>query len=197
MPHLTGVFEEFPDLDRISSNDLKVWIREKIEEHSLVNLLGNRILYPQTVASSRMELEVDFAILREGLKQRPTLVYEPQTSKIFIPETFIQRFPTLQRLAGIIIEAISPKGVIQIYIKGESSVKLVGTLISPPDDKKLDAKESKVKVVVDGVEGFLNLNSLSISSVISPLIKIKLGVVDYSVSGGELGVIIDLRVMRK
>lgn len=194
MPHLSGVFEQFPDLDKVSPQNLSSWLRIKIDKHDLVNILGNRILYPQTISINKSELEMDLAILREGLKQKPALVYEAQTNKLYIPETFLARLPPLARLAGVIIEAINPKGVIQIFLRGQNKVKLIGSLISPPDVEKLVSDKPKVRINVDGVEGTLNPGSLSISQIEAPQIKIKIEDKDYTVSGGELGVIIDMRV---
>lgn len=194
MPHLTGVFEQFPNLDKISPQNIVSWLRINIDEHTLINFLGNRILYPQTVALSKSELEIDLAILREAIRQKPALVYEPQANKLYIPELFIQRFPPLPRLAGIIIEAINPKGVIQIYTKDKNKVKRAGSLISPLDINKITGDKKKVKIVVNGVEGTLNPGTLSISQIGAPQVKIIIANKDYTVSGGELGVIIDLRV---
>lgn len=194
MPHLSGVFEQFPDLDKVSPLDLSAWLHIRVDEHNLANILGNRIIYPQTVSVTKLDLEIDLAILRVALKQRPALVYEPQTSKIYIPELFLSRFPPLTRLAGVITEAINPTGVIQIYIKDKNKVKLVGTLISPPDIAKIGKDKEKIKIIVDGVEGTLAPNSFSISQISAPQIKIKIENTQYTVSGGELGVIIDLRV---
>lgn len=193
MPHLTGVFEQFPDLDKVLAQNLLSWMQVKIDKHSLVNILGNRILYPQTIAVNKSELEIDLAILREAVKQKPALVYEPQTNRLYIPELFLQRFPPLVRLAGVIIEAISPKGLIQIYLKSKKA-KLIGSLISPIDVNKLVSEQRQVKIVVDGVEGTLNPNTLSISRITDSQVKIKISNKDYIVSGGELGVIIDLRI---
>ncbi|MBI2593387.1 hypothetical protein HYW44_01985 [Candidatus Daviesbacteria bacterium] len=194
MPHLSGVFEQFPNLDKVSSLNLSAWLHIQVDKHNLANILGNRIIYPQTVALTKSDLEIDLAILREALKQRPALVYEPQTNKIYIPELFLQRFPPLTRLAGVIIEAINPKGVIQIYLKDKTQVKLLGSLISPPNVSKLVKDKGKIKIVVMGVEGTLSPNTLSISRIVAPQIKMKIENTSYSVPGGELGVVIDLRV---
>lgn len=193
MSHLTGVFDQFPELDKVLPQNLLQWLSVKEDLHFLANFLGNRVLYPQTIPLNKQELEIDFAILREAIKQKPMLFYEPQANKILIPEQFLQRFPPLSKLAGAVIEAINPKGVIQIFVKSQKKLELVGSLISPMD-YKLDVKESKAKIIVEGVETILNLNTLYISQTTSPEVKIKIGEADYKASGGKLGVIIDLRV---
>lgn len=194
MPHLTGVFEQFSELDKVLPLNLAQWLNVKQDIHSLSNILGNRIIYPQTIALSKSELEVDFAILREAVKQRPMLFYEPQINRLLIPELFAQRFPPLTRLAGAIIEAINPKGVIQIYIKDKKGLTLVGSLISLVDTKNLKTENSKTKIIVEGVQTELNLDTLYIAQILLPEVKIKIGNTDIKAHGGKLGVIIDLRV---
>lgn len=193
MPHLTGVFEEFPDLDKVSSQDLSVWIKGKADPDSLMNFLGNRILYPQTIPLSKSELEIDLAILRQAVKLKPALVYDPQRNKLFLPLSFIQRFPNITRLAGVIIEAISPKGVNQIYIKDKNQVKLVGSAISPVDPTKLPNDNQKVKVSINGTQSTLRLNTLSVFQTGAANINVSIGNQDTKVSGGDIGIIIDLR----
>lgn len=193
MPHLTRVFEEFPDLDKVTPGEISSWLRSKPETHVLVNFFGNRLLYPQTIATNHEELEIDFAILREGIKQKPDLVYDAKGNKIFLPQLFLDRFPSLPRLAGSIIEALNPKGEVQIYIKDKSTVKIAGTLISP-EDIELLAKYKSVKVEVNGVLSTLDTNTLSISPINQAEVKIKIGDKSYKVIGGVLGIIIDLRL---
>lgn len=192
MPRLTGVFEQFPQLDIVLPQNLLQWLSVKQDVHFLANVLGNRILYPQTIALNKQELEIDFAILREAIKQKPMLFYEPQTNKILIPEQFVQRFPPLAKLAGAVIEAINPKGVIQILIKRKKLEK-VGSLISP-DINRIKSESGKVRIIVEGKPSLLNLNTLYISQTSSSEVKIEIGEAEYKVSGGKLGVIIDLRL---
>lgn len=194
MPHLTGVFEEFPDLDKVTIAQIASWLVNKPEKHTLSNFFGNRLLYPQTVAVNELDMEIDLAILREAIRQKPAIVSEPQRNKLYIPENMVTRFPPLSRLAGVLIESLSPKGINQIYIKNRNQVKLVGTLVSPPDLSNIVKDKKVVKVLVDGVESRLNINTISISPITSPEVKIKIEDEEYKVYGGELGVIIDLRL---
>lgn len=194
MPHLTGVFEEFPDLDKVTVVQIASWLVNKPENHTLSNYFGNRLLYPQTVAVNELDMEIDLAILREAIRQKPAIVSEPQRNKLYIPENMVTRFPPLSRLAGVLIESLSPKGINQIYIKNRNQVKLVGTLVSPQDLSNIVKDKKVVKVLVDGVESRLNINTISISPITSPEVKIKIEDEEYKVYGGELGVIIDLRL---
>lgn len=192
MPHLTGFFAEFPDLDKVNEGDIASWIKSKPESHVLLNFFGNRILYPQTIAQNAEDLEIDFAILREAVKQKPDVVYDFKSNRILLPQLYLDRFPPLPRLAGAIIEALSPRGVTKIYLKDKMAVKLCGTLICPPDLEKV-SQSGSVKIEVNGVAGSLKLNTLSISKISGKEVKIKIADKDYSVNGGVLGVIIDLR----
>lgn len=194
MPHLTGSFAEFPDLDKIPPGDIAGWLKNKPESHVLINFFGNRLLYPQTIAQNQKDLEIDFAILREALKQRPDTVYDPKSSRILLPESYIDRFPPLARLAGAVVEALNPKGITQIYIKDNKTVKLAGTVIRPLEIEDLAKTGSSVRFEVSGVAGVLKLNSLNISQIDGTGQKIKIAEKEYIVSGGILGVIIDLRI---
>ena len=193
MPHLTGFFAEFPDLDKIPPGDIAGWLKNKPESHVLINFFGNRLLYPQTIAQNQKDLEMDFAILREALKQKPEVVYDPKSSRILLPELYIDRFP-LARLAGAVVEALSPDGITQIYVKDNKTVKLAGTLIRPHEIEDLAKAGSSVKIEVGGVAGVLKINSLNISQIEGSGQKIKIADKEYIVNGGILGIIIDLRI---
>lgn len=195
MPHLSGVFEEFPDLDKVSPLQIVSWLKNKSEMHTLANFFGNRLLYPQTIALNQSEIDIDLAILREAIKQKPASVSDFQINKLYIPQDYVYRFPPLPRLAGALIEAINPKGIYQIYIKNKNQLKLVGTLISPADIEKLALDKKEINVAVNGIEGKLRVNTISISQIKSSEVRIVIGSNDYKVNGGELGVIIDLRVV--
>lgn len=195
MPHLSGIFEEFPDLDKVSPLQIETWLKNKPEIHALANFLGNRLLYPQTVALSQSEMEIDLAILREAIKQKPALIADFQRSKLFIPQDYLYRFPPLPRLVGALIEAINPKGVYQIHIKNQNQLKLVGSLISPPDIEKLSQGKKEICVDVGGFASKLRVNTVSISRIEASEVKVIIGGNEYKVNGGELGVIIDLRVV--
>ena len=194
MPHLSGVFDEFPDLDKIHVDQLMAWISQKPEVHFLVNSLGNRILYPQTIPLTKTELEIDFAILRVGIRLKPSLVFQPQTNKIVIPKLFVDRFPPLKSIVLSIIEGINPKGTHFIYIKEKPQLKLIGSVVSPPNPQKLSRNGTTVTFSSGKINKQMPLNSISLVELPLSETIITLGDEEFKVSGGEVGVMVDLRI---
>lgn len=194
MPHLSGVFDQFPDLEKVSSEQLSVWISQKPETHFLNNFLGNRILYPQTVPLTQKEMEIDFAILRAAVRLRPGFVFQPQTNKIIIPKLFAERFLPLQKMVTSIIEGINPKGVHFIYIKDHAKVKMLGTVISPLNPQRLSTDEKTVKFTAGKIVVNLPLNVISTVILQVSESMVTLGNEEYKALGGEIGVIVDLRL---
>lgn len=194
MPHLSGIFEEFGDLDKVSVEEIAKWLSQKYEVHFLVNFLGNRIIYPQAIPLTQKELEIDLAILREAIKLKPSLVYEPQTNKILLPKAFVDRFPSVVNVAKSIVEGLNPKGVHNIFLKDNGQQRLVGSVISPLNPQKLSLDENSVIFTGLAVRRPLPLNSVSVIPTPAAEARIVLGDEEYKVPGGEVGIIIDLRM---
>lgn len=194
MPHLSGVFDEFPDLEKVSATQLLAWMTQKPELHFLVNFLGNRVLYPQAVPLTSKELEIDLAILRAAIKIKPGLFFQPQTNKIIIPRMFAQRFPPIGNIVRAIIEGINPKGVHIIYVKDSNKIKVVGSVISPLNPQKLSMNESTVLFSAGNIKKQIPMNAISIVQLSVADTKVELGPEEYKVIGGEMGVIVDLRL---
>lgn len=196
MPRLTGVFEQLPNLDKISAFDLQDWLSTKVETHYLVNFLGNRIIYPQTIPLSQAELEIDLAILREGLKLSPNLIYNPQTAKFIIPAQFLERFPR-ELFFKAVIEALKPKGVNKIFVKGLLKPRLIGSVIGFNDSEEISSDDLTADLEIDGLKSKLNLNTLTILKYEKSEGHIKIGTKEFNIEGGDLGLIIDLRFSGK
>lgn len=194
MPHLSGVFDEFPDLDKTTPQELAAFLKQKPEIHFLVNFIGNRILYPQAIPLTTQELELDLALLRKGIKLKPSLVFEPQTNKIIIPKLLTDRFPSMNNLVQAIIESINPKGVHFIFIKDAAVIKLAGSVVSPLNPAKLSRDTETVIFSDEKSERPLNLNEISFIPSNAREANIKLGGEEYKAAGGELGIIVDLRL---
>lgn len=194
MPHLSGVFEEFPDLEKVSIEEIEALLSAKLEIHSLVNFLGNRILYPQAISTSKKELEIDLAILRFGAKARPGLFYEPQSNRILIPDRFAKRFPDLPLLLKAIVEGINPKGVHFVFIKDQAQLRLIGSVVSPISPQKLSTDGKIVQFTGLAITKPLPLGAVSFISTPSKAARIRLGTEEFDSAGGEAGIIIDLRM---
>lgn len=194
MPHLSGVFDEFADLDKIPVEEVLKWLVQKPEIHFITNYIGNRILYPQTIPLTLKEIEIDLAILRAAIKLKPSLVYEPQTNKIIIPYAFAQRFPPLSKIARAVIDGLNPKGLHTIFVKETNQHRLIGSVISPLNPQKLSADENTVVFTGNAIRKALPLNAISVIETPAPEVKMSLGAEEFTVAGGEAGIIIDLRM---
>jgi hypothetical protein len=194
MPHLSGVFDQFPDLEKANIDQLLAWMSKKPERHALINFLGNRVLYPQTIPLNQSDLEMDFAILRAAIRLRPSLVFQPQTNKIIIPKIFADRFPPLRTMVLSIIEGINPKGIHFIYLKDGAQLKIIGSVISPLNPQRLSADGKTVVLATGKTRQSLSVNTISVVSLPVSEAKVVLGNEEFKALGGDVGVIIDLRL---
>lgn len=189
MPKLTGVFADFKDIDKIPIPDINRWLSHKVSEHLLLNFIGNRIIYPQAVPASNIDLEIDFAILREVLKRQSELVYNPSAQKIVIPDEFTLRFPPLPRLVLVIVEALNPKGLTSVLVRKNKLLNIVGSVIAPHPPLKEDPLVS-----VNGQSNRLKLDTITILTAQTRHIRLKIDdLEEILVNGGQLGLVIDLR----
>lgn len=97
MPKISGVFEQFKDIDLIPIDEIVGWLKPAPNLFFLENYLGNLVFYPQIIPDSEEELNIELAILREALK-RTANFYDLKKRKIIIPSEYIIRFPDLLKL---------------------------------------------------------------------------------------------------
>lgn len=107
MAQLPGLFESFDNLDTIEASSLITWLKNPPTEVQLENYLANRILYPQTLPLTDVDMKFDLAILREalringpksGVKEGPLLggnsFINITLRKIIIPDRFLNNIPS-------------------------------------------------------------------------------------------------------
>ncbi len=203
MPKLTGLFDDFTDLDLISVEKIREWLHWKGNPQILENRLGNRILYPYGVPVTPQDLEFDLALLREVVKFQPQKYFDVNSQKIVIPARFLKYVPDLPRLARVFIDGLEPEGVISLLVKSETEEKVAGTLIRPQildeaGEVRFRLGEQKYEI---GIGSVMSLPAFSE--------KVEIGFVsesatlqgkkdiNLSVSGGSLGVIIDTRMAKE
>lgn len=190
MAKLAGIFDLFPDLDKIPKEDIYLFLQSKIEIHTLENTIGNKILYPQSVPVTKEDLNLDLSILKAALKNYPHAFYNPKSTQILIPESFIGRYPTLSTVALAFVEAVHPPGVLTIFVKSKGKNIQLGTVIT----LALNTKDQKVlsllnKKMITLISGTINQVAFKESS---GTLKID-SQPEMSIQGGEIGIIIDLR----
>lgn len=118
-----GLFDNFDNLDQISTEAIASWLKPAPQFSQLENYLANRILYPQALPLTEYDMKIDLAILREALKMNKVIsetTNGPKTSallgespflnvtlrKILIPTEFLNFVPDLVSLTWVFIDAL-------------------------------------------------------------------------------------------
>lgn len=194
---LSGVFDKFKDLDQIPTDEILRWINPAPNRIVLENYLASRIFFPQTVAVSQQDLKWDLAILREALKRNTDFVSKT-SKKIFIPEDFLTRFPNLSALIWAFVDALRPKDIWTVLLKGEKFDTL-GSVIVPSSKGKVE-----VEITIDGKTQKVAPDNLMVIPCRKHRCQISFkvkngqilgkekGVVE--IFGGRAGVIVDTRI---
>lgn len=119
MPRLPGLFDSFDNLDQISPEAIAYWLKPAPDLVHLENYLANRILYPQAIALTQQDMQIDLAILRVALELNGPNLHSKNTNallgdnpflnvvlrKILIPEKFLNFMPDLLSLVQVFIDA--------------------------------------------------------------------------------------------
>lgn len=191
MPKLSGIFVDLPEIDKIPISDIHQWVKTRGQIQSLEDFIGNRVLYPQTVAMTVADLEVDLAILAESVRRNPEIVYDKVSKKLNITESMAMRFPPLQKLIMVLSRVIKFETMVTpIVVVGQKTSKLVGSLVAPPQD----ALKVQTSMTVEGKDFSPKLGSVSVIHSQNKNINIQIGNLGGIVAScGQLGVLVDLR----
>lgn len=193
MPQLGGVFNLFPDLDTISAADIASLSSQQYEHHFVENHLANRLLYPQSVALSKAELDLDYIILSLAIQKHPEIFFNQTQNRVVIPEIANQLFPPLTRLIAAILLTIPSEKVSDIWLKGQNDQKLLGSFISRKMIQNLNLS-GEIKMSIENQEKTLIPNQLNLIPVPEKPIKVLLNQTQgLNAVGGSLGLFVDLR----
>lgn len=213
MSKVIGIFDYFDNLDTIPFENISRWLKTPVNQIALENFLANRMIYPQTVPASSLDMEIDLAILREALRHggiKPPLTSDSfintTARKILIPSIFVQAVPDLVQLVWVFIDAFLlgrhkttlAEDLWTIVLAGPINETL-GTVIIPD----LVSKDSKLNITIEGQ----TINTKQGGLVVIPCIKNRchlqfkvtegriLGLEEgvAEVYGGKVGVILDTR----
>ena len=203
MPKLSGIFDNFKNVDQIPIDDIARWLKYQQQSIVLQNFVANRIIYPQAIPFSLSDLKIDQAILREALRRDQS--YISQTSgKITIPQHFLARMADLFQLVKIFIDAyllnLPPQFTRHIWtvsFKGPSNQTL-GSILTP-----LLKKGGQLQIVINGQINQIRPGDLALipcpKSHCQISFTIKGGEMfgqsqgKMEVSGGKLGLLVDGR----
>lgn len=190
MSKLSGAFNQFKNLNNISPDSINKWLRIKKDPQFLLNFLGNRILYPQTIPVSPLEMEIDLAILREALKIDSEKFYNKERQEIEVPEQFLLRFVPELKLLAAVIDGIKPPGVVKILLKKVAEKKTLATSYNPAILKGKDL----VEVSIENRSFKLLPNTLTLIPCKGGQLTLKIdGKEPIKFDPGEIGIFVDLR----
>lgn len=200
MPRVTGLLDYFPRLYEVAAEKIAASANQHTGIRILENRLGNKVLYPQTIPVSSEEFLFDLVLLKEALKLHSADYYNQNLRKVFIPEGLLERFPNLQKLAWVFVDAFKPPDICAILLRSQAlGIKNLGTFIKV----EVVRKEDEIGVWVDGKKYKIKAGCLATLPASgnkmdirfeSPSAKL-LGKHEIvtEVSGGELGLMIDSR----
>jgi len=207
MPKVTGIFDVIDNLDELISEDVAKWIKNPPQPIGLQNYIANRILYPQAIAASLGDLEIDLAILREALKKDKSY-FSIETRKIIIPDILVSRIPSLAKLVWVFIDAYllnldekTRPEIWTVVLRSNEVDETLGTIIAPHfkgsgaiEIKLEDSKQSVIVkqgglMIVPCLKSHCKLD-FKLSS--GEILAQKDGSVE--VFGGRLGLVIEGRI---
>ncbi|MBI2595135.1 hypothetical protein HYW46_00170 [Candidatus Daviesbacteria bacterium] len=197
MSKLTGVFEQFKNPDQIPLQDITRWVKHAKDPKAIENFIGNRILYPQTVALNESDLGIDYAIMRESIRRNQRLYLNPIGNKISLEQSFIARFPPAAKFINIIVQSLDLPELTTILVKNNVGMIVSGSVINIrklPNFDKLKEQEM-LELFIDGTPTKIRLGGISILSLKDHHIKLKIdGLNGMMVAGGTFGLVLDFRL---
>lgn len=215
-----GLFSGFDNLDQIKIEDVMRALKPMPAQTWLENYIANRILYPQTVAISAYDMQIDLAILTEALRLNKPFKKESENEflgespfinttlrKIIIPATFLDFTCDVQSLTLAFINGLlldRPKKDLfedlwTVNLSGERE-EIIGSVLLPeftsPEGFIEITFNNKVFKMKAGTISFLPClkDSFSIGFSVnggSVLGKNKSALEIY---GGKLGIVVDGRL---
>lgn len=173
----SGLFDSFDNLDSIPPEAIAAWLKNPPQNLQLENYLANRILYPQALPLTALDMQIDLAILRAVLKSNgPGINNETNAllgdnpflnitlRKILIPVKFLQFVPDLITLAWVFVDALllNRKKTdwfqdIWTIVLTDDSDEILGSVILPQFEGKngvleLSVPARKFKILQGGLE---------------------------------------------
>lgn len=183
---LSGVFGQLRNLDKIPIDNIRQWLKNKGEIHQLQNFIGNRVIYPQTIATTLEDQEVDLGLLREGIKSQPQVVFNRLTNKIGLSTELINRFPPPDKLVVAIVQVLNLSGITRVYLKDFH--QLIGTVVSV----RLNLLAKSVVVTVDGQVKKIPSLGITYLPIDKQQVRLKIGDrEEQMVAGGKLGILLN------
>jgi len=189
-----------PNIEGISIGNVTRWLNKPYNDIVIQNKVSNHIIYPQNLAQTPEELEIDLAILRERLKVKPEQYYNSLNNRIIIPDTMLEHYPNLVKLSWAFIDAFRPLGIVTLLLTAEKlAYKNLGTFLRP----QLQAETGMIVLVIRGKRIRVKIGDLVIIPTKGDKVDIEFESASAKLLGnyhliteiasGPLGIILDTR----
>lgn len=190
MTVLTGLFAQLPGIENLSADEIIRWLNKSYDPKVIENYLGNRVIYPQSIALTNEEKLIDRAIIQEYISKNPSFFYNPLSHRILVPLELLHRIQPTTDLMIMLCSLLQIQGVAPIFIGEETSIKNEGAVMAV---EPLTA-EKNISILINGKETVVENNKIYHFSVEDQHIKVKVdGANEIMIQGGKLGLTIDLR----
>lgn len=213
----------FTHREKVPTADVSQWLPFETDPNELENYLENKTLYNQLVPATLRDLYIEQALAREKISQASDLrktafARELEVSEVVLTGAVFAKAPRLEQMVAIVLDGLEPQKPLRMVLDREQWLPAIGTLSFYSEDlaKDLLVKypmtrlgtavpvSSPAKVLID--TGLGEPQELLVEKeelVVFPLESgSDAGVTverkrekkeAYSVSGGEVGLIIDSR----
>lgn len=157
MPKVVGLLDYFPELEEIPASQVIAFLNRQEDPKILINELGNRILYPQTLPTTQRELMIDMAILQASISLQPSHYFDSHLKRFHIPEILLTRFPNLYQLILVLVKIFKPQDIVTLFLKTTNlGDKSLGTLLRP----KVTSREGTVNLTLGNEKFSAKIGSL-------------------------------------
>lgn len=224
MSNLPGLFSSFDNLDSISVDSLAIFLKSvsvNLSTIQLENYLANKILYPQTLPLTEIDMKIDLGILREVLR-----IYGPKFSdkssklllgdnpfinitlrKIIIPRRFLHFIPDLVSLSwafvdGLLLDRKKEDWFEDLWtvVLSDDNEEIVGSVILP----QFNGENDSVELFLLGKNFKIKAGGLTLVRCPKDRCEIAYRITNgmllgkkenaLEISGGKLGVLVDGRI---
>ncbi len=138
-----GLFDSFDNLDTIPPEAIASRLKNPPQFSQLANYLANKILYPQALPMSALDMQLDLAILSEALSKRRLAVAGNPFLNMSSGNTVIPEVPARIRIEKDVLTRVNRvlkgKGSLNVNMGQEvTPAEIIGTSMISPGFRILD-----------------------------------------------------------
>lgn len=183
------IYTFFSQIDSIPTEDISRWLKIRVDQFELINFIGNRMIYPNTVSITKQEVEVDLAVFREALKREPKKVYDGIKNRIFLSEELLLSLGDPIQVCLAISEVLALGLLTKVVVVTSEKRNLdLATIISLERGSL-----GPMSIELDGIGQNVHPGKVTIIKPKQASIKLNIADQEAQISVGDLGIIFDLR----